>query len=83
MAPAFHVLPDVYLSMHPQNVDNVAENRRLFAGFAGWAPGQLESELAREGWYVLPASEEIVFRKDTRGLWEELVRKACGHVAMR
>ena len=82
-APAFHVLPDVYLSMHPQNVDNGAQTGRLFAGFAGWAPGQLESELARDGWYVLPASEEIVFRKDTRGLWEELVRKALGRVAMR
>lgn len=82
-APAFHVLPDIYLSMHPRNVDKPVENRRLFAGFAGWAPGQLESELARDGWYVLPASEEIVFRKDTRGLWEELVRKALGRVAMR
>ena len=82
-APAFHVLPDVYLSMHPRNVENVAEDRRLFTGFAGWAPGQLESELARDGWYVLPASEEILFRKDTRGLWEELVRKARGRVARR
>ena len=82
-APAFHVLPDVYLSMHPGNVNNVVETRRLFTGFAGWAPGQLESELARDGWYVLPASAEIVFRKDTRGLWEELVRKARGRVAMR
>ena len=82
-APAFHVLPDVYLSMHPQNVDNVAENRRLFAGFAGWAPGQLQSELAREDWFVLPASAGVLFRDDTSGMWDELVRKARGRVAMR
>ena len=82
-APAFHVLKGVYLSMHPQNIEMPARNRRLFAGFSGWAPGQLETEFAREGWFVLPASEELLFRNDTAGMWEELVRKARGRVAMR
>jgi putative transcriptional regulator len=82
-APAFRVLKDVYLSMHPRNIEMPAAARRLFAGFAGWAPGQLQSELARDDWFTLPATSEIVFRTDTRGLWEELVRKARGRVAMR
>ena len=82
-APAFHVLRDVYLSMHPQYVENPIQGRRLFAGFAGWAPGQLESELARDDWYVLPASAELAFRADTSGMWEELVTKTRGRVAMR
>jgi putative transcriptional regulator len=86
-AGAFHVLKNVYLTMHPQNIEPLlgkrSERYRLFMGFAGWAPGQLESELARDGWFVLPARVEIIFRKDTSGLWEELVRKARGRVAMR
>jgi putative transcriptional regulator len=82
-APAFHVLKGVYLSMHPQNVEKPARGRRLFAGFAGWAPGQLQGELARDDWFVQPASAEILFRKDASGMWEELVRKALGRVAMR
>jgi putative transcriptional regulator len=85
-AAAFHVLQGIYLTMHPQNIDRLLVERgqyRLFAGFAGWAPGQLQNELARDDWFVLPASAELVFRKDTRGLWEELVRKARGRVAMR
>jgi putative transcriptional regulator len=82
-AAAFHVLKDVYLSMHPQNIERAVENRRLFAGFAGWAPGQLQSELARDDWFVQPASAEVLFRNDTSGMWEELVRKARGRVAMR
>jgi putative transcriptional regulator len=82
-APAFHVLKGIYLSMRPQHIEQAVENRRLFAGFAGWAPGQLESELARDDWFVLPASAEILFRNDMSGIWEELVRKARGRVAMR
>ena len=82
-APAFHVLKGVYLSMHPQNTEMPARDRRLFAGFSGWAPGQLESEFTREGWFVLPASAEVLFRDNTAGMWEELVRKARGRVATR
>jgi len=85
--PAFHVLNGVYLSMHPQNIEMLLQKRggqyRLFAGFSGWAPGQLESEMRRGGWTMLPATADIVFRADTTGLWEELVTKARGRVATR
>ena len=79
---AFHVLKNVYLTMHPANIEALLASRRgpyrLYAGFSGWAPGQLEAEMAREGWYVLAPSEELVFRKDTAGMWNELVAKARG-----
>src|SRR5918994_372116 len=86
-ASAFHVLKGVYLTMHPQNIERLlakpGNGYRLYAGFSGWAPGQLESELARDGWYLRSASAELVFRQDTSGMWDELVRKARGRVAMR
>ena len=86
-AASFHVLKDIYLTMHPANIEPLLEQRagnyRLYAGFAGWAPGQLESEMQRDGWYVQPASAELAFRKDTTGMWEEMVRKARGRVALR
>ncbi len=79
-APAFHVLPGVYLSMHPDNIQALlADPRRryrIYAGFSGWAPRQLESELMRDGWHVLPADREIVFRRNTESLWEELLKRA-------
>jgi putative transcriptional regulator len=81
-APAFHALRDVYLSMHPRAVEPLLDadpdRVRFFSGFAGWAPGQLQSELRADGWYVLPATEAIVFRDDPSGLWQELVAKARG-----
>ena len=81
-ASAFHILKGIYLSMHPANIEPLfsrpGQRYRLYAGFAGWAPRQLESELERDGWYVLPASAALVFRKDTRGMWNELIEKARG-----
>ena len=78
---SFHVLKDVYLSLHPTNLDALvarppADGYRLYSGFSGWAPRQLESEMVRNSWYILPATESLVFREDTRGLWRELVEKA-------
>jgi len=79
-APAFHVLKDVYLTMHPDNIESLLKDTtaryRIYAGFSGWIPRQLESEMMRDGWYFLPADEATVFREKTDGLWEELVERA-------
>jgi putative transcriptional regulator len=79
-AAAFKVAPETYLSLDPKIVDSLLEKRqeryRLFAGFSGWGPGQLEAEIAHDGWYVLPATEELLFRSDTSGMWRELLEKA-------
>jgi len=44
---------------------------RLYAGYSGWGPGQLENELRMESWVVIKATREIVFRPDAEGTWEE------------
>ncbi len=79
-APAFPVLKGIYLTMHPVNIRALladpAGQYRLYAGFSGWAPNQLQSEFMRDGWHVLPADAETVFRTDTGGMWEELLRRA-------
>ncbi len=81
-AAAFHVQKNVYLSMHPENLAALLGGRgaryRQYSGFAAWAPGQLEGELGRDAWHVLPAEEALLFREDTSGLWEELIAKAAG-----
>jgi putative transcriptional regulator len=38
-------------------------------GYAGWGPGQLESELLADGWLSLPASESIIFDIDNQEKW--------------
>lgn len=80
-AAAFHVLKNIYLTMHADNLKRMLADPeakyRLYAGFSGWAPRQLESEFTRDGWYVLPADEAMLFRQSTEGMWEELVERAA------
>ena len=86
-ASAFHVLQNVYMSMREEILGQLLEDAdaryRLYVGFSGWAPGQLEAEFEREGWYFLPADPGVVFRADTRDLWEELVTRATSPRAAR
>lgn len=80
-AAAFHVLKNIYITMHADNLKLLlatpGAQYRIYAGFSGWAPRQLEREFLRDGWYVLPADEATLFRKDADGLWDELVERAA------
>ena len=42
-------------------------------GYAGWAPGQLESEIERGGWYVIDWDESLVFGTDHAAKWQRAV----------
>jgi putative transcriptional regulator len=44
---------------------------RVYAGYSGWGPGQLEGELKSEAWVILKAAKELIFREDAAGAWEE------------
>lgn len=51
---------------------------RVFAGHAGWAPGQLDGELKRGDWRILEAQAEDVFHEPSSEIWQELVQRAEG-----
>ena len=48
---------------------------RLFAGFAEWAPGQLQEEIERGDWYVPPALPGDVIAPPRADLWSEVMRR--------
>lgn len=50
---------------------------RVYSGCAGWSPGQLENELGRGDWYLVPATREMVFDDDPYSLWEETLKKVA------
>ncbi|MCC7483638.1 MAG: YqgE/AlgH family protein [Burkholderiales bacterium] len=49
---------------------------RVFVGYSGWGPGQLQNELRRGDWHVLPADAETIFELDAGRIWHELARRA-------
>ena len=55
---------------------------RVFAGYAGWGPGQLESEIAEESWILEPALPEDVFTDEPEGLWSTVLRRKGGAFAV-
>lgn len=78
--PALPMLPGVYLAVLPDSVDALLNKPppriRLFTGYSGWAPGQLQGELDRGDWLVVDADAKAVFLRDTSRLWEDMVRRA-------
>jgi putative transcriptional regulator len=55
---------------------------RLFAGYAGWAPGQLEGEIAMGAWFPVDAEPGDVFVADPDGLWQTVLRRQSGDLAL-
>ena len=55
---------------------------RVFAGYAGWGPGQLESELAEGAWLVLEARGSDVFTTVPDALWRDVLRRQGGAYAV-
>lgn len=51
---------------------------RLFSGYSGWAPHQLDAELADNDWHVVPAHPDDAFTDDPEGLWRGVVARMQG-----
>ena len=57
-------------------------NLRIFAGYAGWAPGQLEGELDANAWIVLDSTTGDISTSMPQALWEDVLKRQPGSLAM-
>jgi putative transcriptional regulator len=75
---AEHVFGDVYASGNRELLidmlyeDDSATHIRLYAGHSGWSPGQLDGEIARGSWDVIPADESLIFSAEAAKIWRQL-----------
>ncbi|MCB1890412.1 MAG: YqgE/AlgH family protein [Rhodocyclaceae bacterium] len=72
------IAPDVYMGLDLRALGRMLEAGmrpaalRIYAGYAGWAPGQLERELQQASWHVLPMDPGVLFEADTDALYPRL-----------
>jgi putative transcriptional regulator len=59
----------------PEELAELLRRARVFAGHAGWGPGQLEGEMQEESWIVGDALREDVFTDDPEDLWSAVLRR--------
>ena len=75
------VLVDDDLGFVPGDVEDTdslaaaVRRARVYAGHAGWGPGQLEDELAEDAWIVESPLREELFSDDPEGLWAAVLRR--------
>ncbi len=73
------IMDQVYLGLNGKVLERVitkpnpTETFRAYAGYAGWAPGQLEFEMAMGSWAVVQADPSSIFDKAAETLWHEMV----------
>ena len=75
---SLRVMDGLYLALTAVSVDHIIEHQpqqaRFFVGDVMWRPGELREELDDGYWHVMNAHPDLMFRKDTQGLWDELSR---------
>ena len=78
------VAPGLFLAGSENSFDEVVRKKappdrhilfRLISGYAGWGAGQLESEMARGDWNVLPSAGSLLLDEDPYTLWEVCMRR--------
>lgn len=84
---ATQIADDVYVTTSKKLIEKSvasgaqASKFRLFLGYAGWAPGQLENEVQLGAWSVLKGHSKIIFDNDPASLWDRLIRETHWQMA--
>lgn len=79
------VTGDIFLAVGVNALRHIvaeAESRdiyRVYVGYSGWAPGQLESEIARGDWFVADSDPNIIFDSRPESIWQRLMKLWAGH----
>jgi putative transcriptional regulator len=71
----------LYLSASPVFLRRVLTSRPLpkrtlvIAGYAGWGPGQLDTELEDSSWLIMPVELDLIFEIPAPAAWEMAIRR--------
>jgi putative transcriptional regulator len=80
--PILEGLGTIDLGRDPLDLGVLIEELRVFVGYAGWGPGQLEGELEQNAWFVVDLQRNDPFAALPDYLWRAVLRRQRGKVAM-
>jgi len=81
LAPVAGTIASADLTADPAFVAASVSAVRVFRGYAGWGPGQLESEIEAGAWLVIDAEPDDVFDTEPGDLWRQVLRRQSGRLA--
>ncbi|MEE9552554.1 MAG: YqgE/AlgH family protein [Gammaproteobacteria bacterium] len=85
---AKHIFSNVYIIVTIDLLDQLIREKeddqsfKMYVGYAGWAPGQLETELLRGDWYLWHANKDTIFNKAPDTIWNELINRVSAKWVM-
>jgi putative transcriptional regulator len=83
LEPELPIVGNIAFMQADADVDELDSVRaRVFAGYSGWGPGQLEGELEESSWIVVPAEPDDAFAPDPDELWRTVLHRKGGKFAL-
>lgn len=76
------VFEDVYVTQKARIFASLLQDEtqsevyRLFSGYAGWAPGQLQGEMRRGDWHVLAGDVDVLFEENVAQVWSKMFARS-------
>ncbi len=74
------VIDDLHVSASKETLGRLCSRPdgrfQCYSGYAGWGPGQLESEIAEGAWIIVPAAARLVLDEPPERVWEMALRTA-------
>ena len=74
-----HIAANIYFSTAKNALSNpINGTSRIYAGYAGWSPGQLQKEIERGDWILVHTEPSIIFDSNSDDLWQRLSKHWSG-----
>jgi len=79
--PEASIIPGLQIGHSLEELVDIGESYssekqvKIFAGYAGWSPGQLEDEMKRDSWLTYPATSELVFKTPPDLIWRHIMKQ--------
>jgi putative transcriptional regulator len=81
-SPLIGDLGTVDLNRAPEDIGISFTGLRVFTGYSGWGPGQLEEEIEAGAWFVVEGRQQDVLCPEPDGLWARVLRRQGGWLAV-